>query len=214
MTRKLMKAALLSGAAALALGVGAVPAFAATTDASSSSSSASSSSVGPTSQTTKSSAEFDTSPNAAIALDSAPNIGFGANATPNGKINMVYSAATADNPVEVSNPGLGSGWNVQVKNTAFTDATGDTLKGAVLSLGEPDVSAGNQGNPSTEPSATAFKLDGTGTNALVFDAAAKGGLGIWDAEYGLAEITLAVPAVQMGGIYSSTMTWQLNDTPQ
>lgn len=213
MTQKLRKAALLSGVAALALGIGAVPAFAATTDTSSSSSSASSS-VGPTAQTTKSSAEFDTSPNAAISLDSAPNIGFGANATPNGKINMVYSATTADNPIEVSNPGLGSGWNVQVKNTAFTDSAGDTLKGAVLSLGEPDVAAGNLGNPSTAPTAPAFKLDGSGTNVLAFDAVAKGGLGIWDAEYGLAEITLAVPSGQVSGVYSSTMTWQLNDTPQ
>lgn len=210
MTRKLMKTALLSGAAALALGIGAGPAFAATTGTSS----ASDSSVGPTSQTTQTTAEFDTSPNAAIALDSAPNIGFGANATPNGKVDMTYSATTADNPVEVSNPGLPSGWNVQVKNTAFTNTTGDTLKGAVLSLGEPDVAAANTDNPSTAPTAAAFKLDGTGTNAVVYSAAAKGGLGIWDANYGLAEVTLAVPAGQLGGTYSSTMTWQLNDTPQ
>jgi len=213
MTRKLMKkAALLSGVAALALGIGAVPAFAATTDTSSSASDSSSS--GPTSQTTATTAEFDTSPNATIALDSAPNIGFGANATPNGKLDMTYNATTADNPVEVSNPGLPSGWNVQVKNTAFTDAAGDILKGAVLSLGEPDIAAANTGKPSTAPTAAAFKLDGTGTNAVVYSAAAKGGLGIWDANYGLAEISLAVPAGQLGGTYTSTMTWQLNDTPQ
>ncbi|MFD1548536.1 WxL domain-containing protein [Levilactobacillus fuyuanensis] len=213
MTRKLMKkAALLSGVAALALGIGAVPAFAATTDTSSSASDSSSS--GPTSQTTTTTAEFDTSPNATIALDSAPNIGFGANATPNGKLDMTYNATTADNPVEVSNPGLPSGWNVQVKNTPFTDAAGDTLKGAVLSLGEPDIAAANTGNPSTAPTASAFKLDGTGTNAVVYNAVAKGGLGIWDANYGLAEISLAVPSGQLGGTYTSTMTWQLNDTPQ
>lgn len=213
MTRKLMKkAALLSGVAALALGIGAVPAFAATTDTSSSASDSSSS--GPTSQTTATTAEFDTSPNATIALNSAPNIGFGANATPNGKLDMTYNATTADNPVEVSNPGLPSGWNVQVKNTAFTDPAGDILKGAVLSLGEPDIAAANTGNPSTAPTASAFKLDGTGTNAVIYSAVAKGGLGIWDANYGLAEISLAVPAGQLGGTYTSTMTWQLNDTPQ
>ena len=135
MTRKLMKAALLSGAAALALGIGAGPAFAATTGTSSAS--ASDSSVGPTSQTTQTTAEFDTNPNAAIALDSAPNIGFGANATPNGKIDMTYSATTADNPVEVSNPGLPSGWNVQVKNSPFTDTAGDTLKLSLIHISEP-----------------------------------------------------------------------------
>lgn len=213
MTRKLMKATLLCGVAALALGIGAVPAYAVTTDTSSSDSD-SSSSVGPISQTTTTTAEFDTSSTAAIALDSAPNIGFGANATPNGKIDMTYNATTADNPVEVSNPGLPSGWNVQVKNTPFTDAGGDTLKGAVLSLGEPDIAAANTGNPSTAPTASAFKLDGTGTNELIYSAVAKGGLGIWDANYGLAEVSLAVPAGQLGGVYTSTMTWQLNDTPQ
>src|SRR5699024_10563760 len=55
MTRKLMKTALLSGAAILALGLGIAPAAAATTDASSSSSSASS--AGPTAQTTTTSAD-------------------------------------------------------------------------------------------------------------------------------------------------------------
>lgn len=211
MTRKLMKVAIAGGAAALALGLGVIPAIAATTDGTSSMSSGSS---GPVSQTTTTTAEFDTSPNAAIALDSAPNIGFGANITPNGKTDMVYSATTADNPVEVSNPGLASGWSVQVKNSAFADAAGDTLKGAVLSLGAPSVAAANTGNPSAAPVADALKLDGTGTNALAFSAAAKGGLGIWDAEYGLASISLAVPAGQLSGTYSSTMTWQLNDTPQ
>lgn len=212
MTRKLMKTALLSGAAILALGLGIAPAAAATTDASSSSSSASS--AGPTAQTTTTSADFDMNPNAAIALDSAPNISFGTNITPNGKSDMSYSATTADNPVEVANPGLASGWSVQVNNSAFTDTAGDTLKGAVLSLGEPDVAAANADNPSAAPTAGAIKLDGSGTNAVAFNAAAKGGLGVWDSEYGVAEIVLAVPAGQLPGTYTSNMNWQLNDTPQ
>ena len=211
MTRKLKRAALVSGVAALALGLGIAPVYAATTDASSSSSA---SSAGPTSQTTTTSADFDMNPNAAIELDSAPNIAFGTNITPNGKIDMSYSATSVDKPVEVANPGLGSGWSVQVKNSAFTDTTGDTLKGAVLSLGEPDVAAANADNPSTAPTAAAVKLDGTGNNVEAFNAAAKGGLGVWNSEYGIAEIVLAVPAGQMPGTYTSNMTWQLNDTPQ
>jgi len=45
-------------------------------------------------------------------------------------------------------------------------------------------------------------------------AAAKGGLGVWTADYSLGDINLAVPAGQMGGVYTSTLTWQLSDTPQ
>ena len=218
MTRRL-KISLLSSLAVLGLGAGfiaAVPAVAATTDTSSTSaSSSSSSSAGPTSQTTTTTAEFDTSPTAAISLDSAPNIGFGTNVTPNSKANGSYKAVTADNPVQVSNPGLPSGWSVQLKNTAFTDTAGDTLGGAVLSLGAADVAAANTGNPSTAPTAGAStSLNGTGTNQIVFSAATKGGLGVWTADYGLADINLAVPAGQLGGTYTSTMTWQLSDTPQ
>ncbi|MFC6274077.1 WxL domain-containing protein [Levilactobacillus tangyuanensis] len=217
MTRRL-KISLLSSLAVLTLGVGlsaALPAAAATTDTSSSTGSSSSSSSASTTQSTKVTSEFDTDPNAAISLDSAPNISFGKNVTPNTKSNGSYAALSADNPVEVSNPGLGSGWSVQLKNTPFTDATGDTLGGAVLSLGAPDIAAGNTGNPSAAPTpGAATKLDGSGTNQIVFSAAAKGGLGVWTADYSLGDINLAVPAGQMGGVYTSTLTWQLSDTPQ
>jgi len=226
MTRKL-KVSLFSGLAVLGLGAGllaAAPVYAATTDTSSSSDStttatttssdSTSSSSAVTTQSTTTSAEFDTSPNATISLDTAPNISFGKNVTPNGKTNGSYFAVTADNPVEVSNPGLGSGWNVQLKNTPFTDAAGDTLGGAQLTLGTPEVAAANTGNPSTAPVATNSPLNGTGTTQIVLAAPAKGGLGIWDSEYSLANINLTVPAGQVSGIYSSTLTWQLSDTPQ
>ncbi|WP_143463080.1 WxL domain-containing protein [Levilactobacillus enshiensis] len=224
MTRKL-KVSLFSSLAVLSLGAGllaAAPVSAATTDTSSSSSTATTTSISSstssssavTTQSTTTSAEFDTSPNATISLDTAPNISFGKNVTPNGKTNGSFYAVSADNPVEVSNPGLGSGWNVQLKNTPFTDAAGDTLSGAQLTLGTPEVAAANTGNPSAAPVATSTPLNGSGTSQIVLAAPARGGLGIWDSEYGLAKINLTVPAGQVSGIYSSTLTWQLSDTPQ
>jgi len=206
MTRKL-KVSLFSSLAVLGLGAGllaAAPVYADTTDTSSSSGSTTtattSSSSAVTTQSTTTSAEFDTSPDAAISLDTAPNISFGKNVTPNGKTNGNYFAVSADNPVEVSNPGLGSGWNVQLKNTPFTDATGDTLGGAQLTLGTPEVAAANTGNPSTAPVATSSPLNGTGTTQIVLAAPAKGGLGIWDSEYSLGSVNLTVPAGQVAGV--------------
>jgi len=214
MTRRLMKTALLGGAALLALGFGVVPVAAATTDTSSSDSTSSSSSVGPTSESTTTTAEFDTDPNATITLSSAPNISFGKNITPNGPTNGKYTAVSVDNPIGVSNPGLGSGWSVQVKNSAFTDTTGDTLTGAVLDLAAPTVAAANTGNPSAKPDGMSLSLNGTDANEILLSAPLKGGLGIWDGSYSPAGVTLAVPAGQMGGTYTSTMTWQLSDTPE
>lgn len=212
--KRSLRVTLLSGAAALILGLGgaAVPAFAATTDTSSSSSSSSSSAV--LSQSKQVTSELDTDPNAAISLDSAPNIDFGKNPTPNSAKNAVYNALTADAAVQVSNPGVASGYSVQVKNSPFVDAAGDTLGGAVLSLGAPSVEAANSGNPSAAPVPSALSLKGDGANALLLKAPAKGGLGVWSSDFSLGEITLAVPAGQLGGSYSSTLTFQLSDTVQ
>lgn len=210
--KRSLRVTLLSGAAALILGLGgaAVPAFAATTDPSSSSSSSSA----VVSQSKKVTSELDTDPNAAISLDSAPNIDFGKNPTPDSAKNAVYNALTADAAVQVSNPGVASGYSVQVKNSPFVDAAGDTLGGAVLSLGAPSVEAANSGNPSTAPVPSALSLKGDGANALLLKAPAKGALGVWSSDFSLGEITLAVPAGQLGGSYSSTLTFQLSDTVQ
>ncbi|MCI1553511.1 MAG: WxL domain-containing protein [Levilactobacillus sp.] len=216
MTRRL-KVTLLRSLAVLSIGVGlvgAAPALAATTDTSSSSDSSSSSSSAVTSDSTTATAEFDMSPNAAISLDSAPDIGFGANIAPNSKSNGSYTASTLSAPLEVSNPGLSSGWTVQLKNTPFTDADGDTLGGAQLTLGTADVAAGNSGNPSTAPTQDSAPLTGSGDNQVVFSAPAKGGLGIWDSSYAMDNVNLTVPSGQLPGTYTSTLTWQLSDTPQ
>lgn len=140
---------------------------------------------------------------------------------PDTKVNGSYAASTVDNPVEVSNPGLASGWNVKVSNTGFlnSDATatpgdGAKLGGAVLSLPAATSAAANTGNPSAAPTASAVSLQGDGTDQLVLSAAANAGLGVWDSTYAPGAVNLAVPAGQEPGSYTSTVTWTLGDTVQ
>ena len=68
--------------------------------------------------------------------------------------------------------------------------------------------------PSATPIATISPLEGGSINQLVFAAEAKGGLGVWDATYAPAKVNLTVPAGQLPGDYTSTLTWQLSETPQ
>ncbi|QMU08890.1 WxL domain-containing protein [Levilactobacillus suantsaii] len=201
---------LMRSAAALALGLSGagMVAFADATSSSSSSSSVQ------TTTSTQAKSEFDTSADAAVSLTSAPNFGFGANPTPNGKDNVTYPALSADNPVEVSNPGVPGGWNVQVKDSNFVTSDGSVLGGAVLNLGAPDPEAANTGNPSAAPVANAVSLNGNGTNEVLLTAPAKGGLGVWDSDFSLGDVTLDVPAGQLAGSYSANLTWQLGDTVQ
>ncbi|GEO75301.1 hypothetical protein FD30_GL000625 [Levilactobacillus namurensis DSM 19117] len=208
--KRRLRTILLTGAAALVLGLSglAVPALADTTTTTSSSSTPT------TSQSTTASETFTNPTDASISLDSAPSIGFAGAITPNTKSNESYTATSADNPVEVSNQGLGSGYNVQVANSAFTNAAGNTLGGAVLSLGAPEVAAANTGNPSAAPVASAVTLKGDGTNSLLLDAPVNGGLGVFDADLDLADVTLAVPAGQLPGTYTSNLTFTLGDTAQ
>ncbi|CAJ1225514.1 cell surface protein [Levilactobacillus zymae] len=205
--KRTLRVSLFSGIAALLLGLGAaVPASAAT--------------AGTTSATTNAATDF-TPTNEPLNLDSAPNFTFAATTVPDTKTNGSYNPSTIDNPVEVSNPGLASGWNVKVANTEFknsdTTATagdGAVLGGAVLNLSAPTAAAANAGNPSSGPTTSAIKLSGDGTDQLVLSTAANEGLGVWDSSYVPGDVTLDVPAGQEPGSYTSTMTWTLGDTVQ
>ncbi|GEO69489.1 WxL domain-containing protein [Levilactobacillus acidifarinae] len=207
--KRTLRVSLFSGIAALLLGVGvAVPASAATTT------------TGTTQSTTNATTDFTPSTQP-LNLDSAPNITFAATTVPDTKANGSYEPTTVDNPVEVSNPGLASGWNVKVANSEFknsdTTATagdGTVLGGAVLTLPAGLASAANEGNPSVGPTGSSVKLDGSGTSQEVLSAGANDGLGVWDATYAPADVNLAVPAGQEPGNYTSTLTWTLGNTVQ
>lgn len=164
--------------------------------------------------TTTATAEL-TAGDGTVALTQTPDIDFGQHAAPNGSAKGAFTAKTVSAPIEVNDPGIGKGWNLQVSNTAFTDATsGAQLQGAQLGLGVGAVKATNADNPSTAPTGQKVTLNGDSQNQTILTAPNKGGLGTWQTTYQPADVTLTVPAGQLAGKYSSTLTWQLGNTVQ
>ncbi|WP_318635800.1 WxL domain-containing protein [Levilactobacillus brevis] len=49
---------------------------------------------------------------------------------------------------------------------------------------------------------------------MIWSAPQNGGLGQWSATYAANTVQLVVPAGQLAGRYTATLTWQLDDTPQ
>jgi len=164
-------------------------------------------------QKTATSATVAAATDALPTLDTVPNLDFGENSTPNTQSGR-YSATTVDQPLQVTNPGLTSGWAVQLKSAGFTDQLGDTLRGAVLSLGAPAIMSLNTSNSSTPPTANQVNVDGSGSDQVIWSAPQNGGLGQWSATYAANTVQLVVPAGQLAGRYTATLTWQLDDTPQ
>ncbi|AJA81168.1 cell surface protein [Levilactobacillus brevis] len=170
-------------------------------------------STGNVDQETATSATVATAVDAVPTLDAVPNIDFGENSTPNTQSGR-YLAATVDQPLQVTNPGLTSGWAVQLKSSGFTDQVGDSLRGAMLLLGTPAIMSPNTGNSSTPPTANQVSVAGSDSDQVIWSAPQNGGLGQWVATYALNTIQLTVPAGQVAGLYTTTLTWQLDDAPQ
>lgn len=128
----------------------------------------------------------------------------------------------------VDNRGKLTGWHLNVSNTTFKGKVKESnedveLKGAVLSLNQPEVT-GPTGV--TAPTAFATSLAINNESASVMTAAEKAGTGSWSLSFGdkdedqkLIEgtgIKLAIPAsagIRSDVTYSSELTWTLADTP-
>ncbi|MGV7915735.1 WxL domain-containing protein, partial [Mycobacterium kansasii] len=72
----------------------------------------------------------------------------------------------------------------------------------------------NTSNSSTPPTANQVNVDGSGSDQVIWSAPQNGGLGQWSATYAANTVQLVVPAGQLAGRYTATLTWQLDDTPQ
>ncbi|MBC1579150.1 WxL domain-containing protein [Listeria seeligeri] len=106
--------------------------------------------------------------------------------------------------------GTGAGWKLQVKqNSAFTNASSDTLEGAQLTLEKSGIYS-NQSNTSVAPTGVA-SVDVNTSNANVLTAAANTGQGVWQEEM-VAKLAVAGNTAKEG-TYSTTLTWTLTDTP-
>lgn len=149
-----------------------------------------------------------------LTIDNASTLNFGTQEISSKE--EVYTTTTVNPNVQVSDHrGTGAGWTLQVSLSKFTTSANKELKGAVLTLpaGEMKTTDDNVSAPATA-SVVTLNADGTATNATVMSAAANQGMGTWADSFDQSGVKLTVPAGNLAGAYSSTLTWSLVDAPQ
>jgi len=126
--------------------------------------------------------------------------------------------------VTVVDPGTASGWTVQVANTkmANVDSTqtgaAAMIQGGKINFSSPALASKDSGTDAGvtlqgNADANALSLDTEGTeNVPVYNAAKGSGVGTWTDTF--SKSNLSVPAGNVKGSYTSTLTWTLNNTPQ
>lgn len=200
--KKLIKASLFIGAALLSLGSGSV-AYAATTPQTSTS----------TADLTPGTITLDSVPGGSTSSTDTGGITFGTVAS--SASDTSYKSTGISSALHVTNPGQATGWAVTVSNSDFTDASGGTLKGAVLSLDStktPAISADAADNVSALPTFDA-SLALSSAPVAIASAPAGAGVGAYTASYNSGDASLSVPAGNVGGSYTSTLTWTLSNAP-
>ncbi|WP_334333268.1 MULTISPECIES: WxL domain-containing protein [unclassified Companilactobacillus] len=194
--KKLLRNSLLLGAAVLGVGsVGSVVDAATTT---------------PT--PVSSSATADITPGT-ISLSSAPSFSFGT--VPASADDATYTSTSVTGDIALADAGSGAGYTVSVAASPFTATDGSSLKNAQLSLDNnvtTPVKAVDADNVSTPPTLIAnLTLSNSPVNVL--SAASGSGVGAYTASYADGDALLKVPAGNIGGSYSSTLTWTLSNAP-
>ncbi|WP_125713910.1 WxL domain-containing protein [Companilactobacillus kedongensis] len=202
---KFVKGFAALGALALALPAGLITAKAATTDTT----------VTATTPTSPSpltkSTDVGLQQTGSLTLDSAPDISFGTQPLSVGK--TTYTSSAFDSTLHVTNPGFPSGWSVSVAGSGFADATSKApLKGATLSLEAPTIAADDSTNQSTPPTTVSPVTVSSAASTLV-NATAGEGIGAYTGTFTAGDASLYVPAGNIGGSYTSTLTWSLLDAP-
>lgn len=107
------------------------------------------------------------------------------------------------------------GWNLKVSATAFETADKTlTLKGAVMTIPEGQLTTKEGVDLLLTPSA--FKVDLSPTATNIMSATTTQGRSTWSNAFeGKGEkVTLAVPSGNKVASYSSTITWSLEDAPE
>lgn len=114
-----------------------------------------------------------------------------------------------------------AGWNVIAKFSAFSDGTGESLKGSTISfVGGYVISANSSASKPTASTPVVLTTDNSESTVLV--AAENSGLGTWVDRWYTTEttassndnVTLTVPAGSATAkTHTSTITWTLADAP-
>lgn len=166
----------------------------------------------PTTSTTPETASATLTPGT-IMIKSAPSIAFGTVAS--SADDTSYTSTSFTSALQVANPGEPTGWSLTLADSPFTTAAtgGLTLKGAALSLTDTTpVTADDSDNVSSLPTFTG-STSVTSVPATILNAPAGGGVGSFTAKFGSADATLRVPAGNIGGSYTSNLTWTLSNAP-
>lgn len=144
-----------------------------------------------------------------IQLKSVPSIEF--DTIPMGSVG---TAKTIEGNISVFNPGLASGWTVQVAMSEFEANNGKYLNGAqlIFSSGSVTPSDGEGGGEENLPVAKNQTLS-AGNPVSIFVAQAGTGIGAWQLAYAPSNISLKTPLTNQLGIYESKLSWQLIDAP-
>lgn len=154
-----------------------------------------------------------------LTLDSVPALNFG---TQTSSVSDKDYASLANAPlVEVTDQrdlSNATGWKVTVQATAFESTAGGTLNGAQInfnSSGTPVQESGIGSGAPTTPASFAITTDGSMGAVRIITAAAGDGRGTWETSWPKENIALHVPGGTMdsGLVYTSTLTWTLEDTP-
>ncbi|HIY91797.1 WxL domain-containing protein [Companilactobacillus sp. HBUAS56275] len=148
-----------------------------------------------------------------ITLDSAPGFQFGTVAASANDIS--YTSTSSSGVLGIADAGSGTGYTVTVAASPFTATGGATLKNAQLSLDNKEttpIKADDADNVSTPPALVA-NLSLSSSPVTVVNAAAGSGVGAYTGTYGATDAALKVPAGNIGGSYSSTLTWTLSNAP-
>lgn len=146
--------------------------------------------------------------NNTVKLTNAPNVDFGSDAIGAKELNL--PAMTVDDPITVENPGLADGWTVQVAGTSFVNGS-TTLKGAKFNFTKGAITSEDPNNQSGDPTGKDVKVSDDATT--IFSADKGAGIGTWSSTYATSNVTLDIPAGNVAGDYTSTLTWTLVNTP-
>lgn len=204
--KKLVRNSMLVGAAVLGIGSLGTVAQAATTPAPETTSATT-----PAPVTSDATAEITPG---TITLSSGPSFQFG---TVEASANDIsYKSTSISGALKIADAGTGTGYTVTVAASPFTAAKGDaTLKNAQLILDNKEatpIKADDADNVSTPPTLVT-NLTLSSSPVTVLSAASGSGVGAYTGTYGATDASLKVPAGNIGGSYSSTLTWALVNAP-
>ncbi|BDZ29863.1 WxL domain-containing protein [Lactiplantibacillus sp. WILCCON 0030] len=146
--------------------------------------------------------------NKVVKLTHAPNIDFGAQ--PIGTSSLTLHSQTIDDDLVVENPGLGAGWTVNVSATPFTDGS-KTLADTKFNLAAGSVTP-VESNSSAKPNSMEVTL--LTSEQPIFVADRNAGIGAWKTTYASDQASLNIPAGNVAGSYTSTLTWSLTNAPE